>query len=252
MLPKGTKVKRETTNRIRYVLEELIPGVVRDSAPFRLLMRLTGGAHVEALAEFRRRAAFLTPAEYRALYAAHPRVHDDTDNSRACIELIRENVIGPEVCDVGCGTGHLLTTLAATPALKACRFTGVDFVLGGTPSGPNIAFRECDLMHMPFADRAFDTVVCTHVLEHILDIRAALAELRRITRRRLILVVPREREFEYNFNPHFHFFPYPHSFLRVLFPVPASHRIRSVGRDFFYVEDVEAGSAGQPALAPQQ
>lgn len=245
-------MRREASNRIRFVIEELVPGILRDSRLFRWLMRLAGGAHVEALAAFRRRAAFLTPAEYRALYASHPRVHDDTDNSRACIELIRQNVIGPDVCDVGCGTGYLVNLLAGSPGLETCRFTGVDFVLGDTQGAANISFRECDILRMPFADHAFDTVICTHVLEHILDLRAALAELRRIARRRLILVVPREREFEYNFNPHFHFFPYPHSFLRVLFPVPASHRIQSVGRDFFYVEDVAANSAAAPALAPQQ
>jgi SAM-dependent methyltransferase len=244
-------MKRETTNLIRFVLEDLVPGIVRDSRPFRALMRLAGGPHVEALAEFRRRAAFLTPEEYRALYAAHPRVHDDTDNSRACIDLIRDNVIGPVVCDVGCGTGYLLTTLAAAPAHKDCRFTGVDFVLGETPKAANLAFRECDLMQLPFPDRSFDTVICTHVLEHILDIRAAVAELRRVAKRRLILVVPREREFEYNFNPHFHFFPYPHSFLRALFPVPTSHLIQQVGRDFFYLEDIAASSAAAPTLAPQ-
>lgn len=220
-------------------MEELVPGILRDTRLFNFLLRLAGGAHVDALAEFRRRAPFLTPEEYRALYAAHPRVHSDTDNSAACIELIRQNAIGPEICDVGCGTGYLLNVLARSPTLKDCRFTGIDFVLGETQGGPNIALRECDIMQMPFADRSFDTVICTHVLEHILDVRAALAELRRITRRRLILVVPREREFEYNFNPHFHFFPYPHSFLRVLFPIPDSHQIRSVGRDFFYMEDVK-------------
>lgn len=244
-------MRREVSNRIRFVIEELVPGILRDSRPFRLLMRAMAGAHVERLAEFRRRAPFLTAAEYRALYADHPRVHDDTDNSAACIDLIRRNVVGPEVCDVGCGTGYLVKQLAQAPELKACRFTGVDFALENAVQAGNVSFRECDILHMPFADRAFDTVICTHVLEHILDIRAALMELRRIARRRLILVVPREREFEYTFNPHFHFFPYPHSFLRVLFPIPVSHSIRAVGRDFFYVEDVEPGSAGQAALTPQ-
>lgn len=245
-------MRREVSNRIRFVMEELVPGILRDSRLCRWLMCLAGGRHVAQLAEFRRRAPFLTAAEYRALYADHPRVHDDTDNSAACIALIRENVIGPEICDVGCGTGHLVKQLAAAPELKNCRFTGIDFALPETAAAGNVSFRECDILHMPFPDRAFDTVVCTHVLEHILDIRAALAELRRITRQRLILVVPREREFEYTFNPHFHFFPYPHSFLRVLFPIPAQHSIRAVGRDFFYVEDVEPASAGDPALAPQQ
>src|SRR5262245_60919986 len=118
-------MRRETSNRIRFVMEELVPGILRDTRLFNFLLRFAGGAHGDALAEFRRRAPFLTPEEYRALYTAHPRVHGDTDLSAACIELIRQNAIGPEICEVGCGTGYLVNLLARSPTLKDCRFTGV-------------------------------------------------------------------------------------------------------------------------------
>ena len=94
---------------------------------------------------------------------------------------------------------------------------------------------------LPFSDRAFDTVVCTHVVEHILDYRAAIAEIRRIAARRLIIVVPREREGLYSFNPHFNFFPYKHSFLRAMIPVPQQHICIDAGRDIFYMEDLGVG-----------
>jgi ubiquinone/menaquinone biosynthesis C-methylase UbiE len=90
---------------------------------------------------------------------------------------------------------------------------------------------------LPFADGEFDTVVCTHVIEHVLEYRQAIAELRRIARRRLIIVVPREREYRYSFNPHFNFFPYTHSFLRAVHPVPERHVCVDIGRDIFYMED---------------
>src|SRR3546814_9931089 len=64
-----------------------------------------------------------------------------------------------------------------------------------------------------------------------LDFRGALAELRRVAAKRPIIVVPQDREYRFTFNPHLHFFPYPHSFLRYATPVPASHAIKSVGRD---------------------
>jgi ubiquinone/menaquinone biosynthesis C-methylase UbiE len=98
-------------------------------------------------------------------------------------------------------------------------------------------FVDAMVENLPFGDRSFDTVLCTHVLEHILDYRKAIAELRRITRRRLIIVVPREREGIYTFNPHFNFFPYRHSFLRAMIPVPNDHVCVDVGRDIFYRED---------------
>jgi hypothetical protein len=77
---------------------------------------------------------------------------------------------------------------------------------------------------------------CTHVLEHILDYRAAISELRRVTRERLIIVVPREREGIYTFNPHFNFFPYAHSFLRAMIPLPSNFVCDVIGRDIYYME----------------
>jgi hypothetical protein len=61
--------------------------------------------------------------------------------------------------------------------------------------------------------------------------------LRRIARRRLIIVVPREREAIYTFNPHFNFFPYKHSFLRAMIPLQQSYSCLDIGRDIYYCED---------------
>jgi len=74
----------------------------------------------------------------------------------------------------------------------------------------------------------------------VLNYRAAIAELRRITKKRLIIVVPREREYRYTFNPHFNFFPYTHSFLRAMQPVPQSHHCEDIRRDIYYREDIDA------------
>ena len=156
---------------------------------------------------------------------------------QACLDLITRHIAGDTVCDIGCGTGHLLRHVKRAAGRRFERLVGVDFVLPAGARDPDIEFREAMIEKLPFPDRAFDTVVCTHVIEHILDYRAAIAELRRITARRLIIVVPRERESIYAFNPHFNFFPYRHSFLRAMIPVPAANLCLDVGRDIFYLED---------------
>jgi SAM-dependent methyltransferase len=226
---------RETTNRIRFVIEDLLPPLLRDSSLFCWLARRVWGQHIVDLARFRASAPFLSEQEYEALYRAHPRIHAETDNSAACIERVVRDTIGNSVCDVGCGTGFLLTrVLDGHP--EVTRATGVDFVISDTVSRPGIRYIEARIEALPFEDNEFDTVICTHVIEHILDYRRAIAELRRVARKRLIIVVPREREAIYSFNPHFNFFPYAHSFLRAMIPVPAEHTCVDIGRDIYYYE----------------
>ena len=60
-------MNRETTNRIRFVLEDMLPPVVRDSRLFRGVARLAWGEHIDRLASFRARAPFLTEAEYEEI-----------------------------------------------------------------------------------------------------------------------------------------------------------------------------------------
>ena len=229
-------MNRETTNKLRFLFEDAIPPMLRDSRFFRWTARLAWGEHIDRLVDFRERAPFLTPAEYAGLYRDHPRVHEGTDNSAGCIAEIVRSIVGSSVCDVGCGTGALLKHIrAGHPSLD--RLTGVDFVIDDASRIEGIEYVPARIEALPFPDNEFDTVICTHVIEHILEYREAIAELRRVARRRLIIVVPREREYRYTFNPHFNFFPYTHSFLRAVHPVPDVYVCKDIGRDIFYSED---------------
>ena len=243
-------MRRETVNHIRFVLEDVLPPVIRDSLLFRALARLAWGRHIDALADFRARSPFISNEEYEALYRSHPRVHEETDNSEACIQRILADIVGTEVCDIGCGTGYLLQRIRdGHRGIK--RLAGLDLVVDNGGALPGVEVRAGKIEELPYPDAAFDTVVCTHVVEHILDYRRAIAELRRIARTRLVIVVPREREYRYSFNPHLNFFPYPHSFLRAVHPVPPDHLCIDIGRDIYYREtrpsaECQPGAAAQP------
>ena len=233
-------MRREATNKIRFVIEDLLPPAVRDSALFGLAAGFAFRG-VEAAANFRKRAPFLSEQEYVAFYREWPRVHAETDLSEVCVKRIAEEVVGESVCDIGCGSGYLVRYIRDHSPAKATRVAGVDIVVPESAENAGIEFFEGKAEKLPFRDNEFDTVICTHVIEHILDYRAALAELRRITARRLIIVVPMEREGLYTFNPHFHFFPYTHSFLRAMIPVPERHVCVQLGRDIYYREDKAHG-----------
>lgn len=231
-------MRRETVNKIRYVLEEWLPPALRDSRFMRWLFRLHWGRFIDDLEQFRYDVAKLTPETYRSIYERMPRIQHHTDNSRACLEAIAARVLPGRAVDVGCGTGYLVEFLRRQPALENVELHGVDFMIEADTKTrhPSINFVEAPIEALPFPDAHFDTVVCTHVLEHVLDIRAAIAELRRVCAKRLVIVVPLEREYRFTFNAHLHFFPYPHSFLRHILPVPAGAEIEVIGRDLLYVE----------------
>lgn len=240
-------MKRETTNAIRTVLEEWLPPVVRDSAAMRWLFRRHWGRLIDDLESFRSRIAFVSDEEYRGVYERLPRVQTETDNSVACIDAISAGLVGESVLDVGCGTGYLVDLLARRHPGR--RFAGVDFLIDDATRSrlPSVDFTEGKIEALPYDDNSFDTVICTHVLEHVLDIAGAVRELRRVARHRLLIVVPREREYRFTFNPHVHFFPYTHSFLRFMMPVPTTHACASVGRDIFYAETPPIAVAAAPA-----
>lgn len=228
-------MKREHTNIVRFILEDCLPPAIRDWAPLNRLLSRLSGIDLTKCRQLRESIPNLTPEQLSAFYRSFPRIQEQTDNSLKCVEEILNAVEGSSVCDVGCGTGYLLGRLRELNFVE--ELTGVDFSEHDEwKTLKKIEFVQHDIFKLPFQDGRFDTVISTHTLEHVLDIPAAVKELRRICRRKLIIVVPRERESIWSFNPHFHYFPYEHSFLKFLLPLPAHWQIRRLGRDYLYTE----------------
>ncbi len=231
-------MRRETSNRIRFIIEDLLPPLLKDTELFRFVGKIAFGDATDVAADFRKRAPFLTEAEYTEFYRHWTGPHLETDNSEACLDRIAADIVGSSVCDAGCGTGYLLRHLRGQLSAASVRLVGTDILTQERPDNYGIELFDAMVETLPFKDREFDTVICTHVVEHILDYRKALSELRRITNRRLIIVVPMERESLFGFNLHVNFFPYPHSFLRAVMPVPQHHVCEAIGRDIYYYEDI--------------
>ena len=109
-------------------------------------------------------------------------------------------VRGTTVLDVGSCFGFLpLLAAERDPRLKVI---GTDLVpaaaaLAGRISrarGGRARFAAADLLNLPVGDQAVDTVLAVHVLEHLPPgvSALALAQLRRVARRRVVVAVPLE------------------------------------------------------------
>lgn len=232
------KMGRGASLWILDVLNNWIPPRIRDSrllsAP---LSRLLWGKEWRRFESYRDSAFRMTDAEYAELYSvlgAQPVVERPTDLNQACLDAVLQNVVGESVLDAGSGRGYLCQRLAE----KTSRVVGLDYAMPvDAAEHPHIDFVVGSLTDMPFSDGEFDTVVSTHALEHVPDLARAVAELRRVARRRVIVVLPKERPYRWGTNLHCHFFPYAYSVQAVL-GAPSGSRLEDLD-DWFYVEDCQ-------------
>lgn len=234
------KIERDVSLVIHFLLDECLPPFVRDGRwfmwfPFRLLF----GDKAGVLRRFKDEAHEMSDAEFRRVYedTASVRIQRATDLNAACEAAIARDAIGPRVLEVGCGRGHLAGILSRRHDVTAC-----DMVVPPElrAAYPHVSFAEDFVERLSFADAEFDTVVCTHTLEHVLDLGAAIRELRRVARRRLLIVVPRQRPYRHTFDLHLHFFPLRCSLLAWLRPSPrtGTRDLRVLGGDWYYREDL--------------
>ncbi|HEV2592819.1 MAG TPA: class I SAM-dependent methyltransferase [Gaiellaceae bacterium] len=110
-------------------------------------------------------------------------------------ELIADAVVGPKVLDFGCGYGSLTELLRQ----KGFDAVGIDLLASQVEAGKR-RFPEARLevvdetWPLPYDTDAFDTVVLRESLHHVvteaLSGDAAIAELARITARRLVVLEP--------------------------------------------------------------
>jgi 2-polyprenyl-3-methyl-5-hydroxy-6-metoxy-1,4-benzoquinol methylase len=197
---------RRVTQVVRRVLDDFLPPVVREWRP--LNRWLTSRFHGPAFdLDFKEHAFAMSHEEFAAAYArldAGGARYRDTDTTPAQIDAIVADARG-RVLEVGCGNGAIAERLRAAGR----DVVAVDVTLGSTLATherAGCAVAIAGLPELPFADRAFDTVVCAHTLEHVPDLWRAARELARVADR-VLVVVPRQRYYRYTVDYHLHFFP---------------------------------------------
>lgn len=213
-------MKTSITNRIRSVIDAL-PASIRDARWFMwpFFFVWFRGRDVKTAMDFKRLAPRMTEAEFRDVYARVRTLADDrvTDTNAEAMEFALSRIEGESLLDVGCGQKFFLSKVPLRKRV-GCDLAGGDV----------IATAE----RLPFRTRSFDVVTCFHTLEHTRDLAAAIAELKRVARRQLIVIVPRQRRFFYTLDLHLQFFPEPAALAAAM---GGEGEIHQFGSDLIYI-----------------
>ncbi len=233
------KLSREITLKIHFLLDQCIPPILRDQRWFMWLpFKLLFGDKSQTFFNFKQQAPYLSPNELNEYYKnlAPVFIKRETDLNTACIQEIEKQIKGKTVLDIACGTGFMAKRLFE----KQYEVTAADFILPSSISKyPQITWIESHIENTPFDNQQFDTVICAHTLEHVKNIYGTIKELRRITKQRLIIIVPKQRPYLYTFDLHLHFFPYAVNFLTAIGNIGNTFKLLEIEGDWFYVEDFQ-------------
>ena len=201
-------LSRKVTNFIRFILDELLPPALRDNKYFMYPMFWIWfkGKNVLRFMEFKSVFHKLSDEEFTKYYEDYEYIaYRDTDLSSKSIDYIISNLgedKNKKIVDVGCGCGFVLKKISDAGYKN---ISGIDIA----PSGKydTIKIDAGNIEQLPFPDNYFDVVICSHTLEHVLDLPKAISELKRVGKEKLIITVPRQRYYRYTFDLHIHFFP---------------------------------------------
>lgn len=239
-------MKRDITSRINSFLDNWVPPAIRDNKWFvRLLFRRVIGKKYVYYMTFKEKLPFLSETEINRYYEVLSKtfIQRETHCNSKCIKRIMEEVEDGTILDVAAGNGYFAKLLYEKNNNNKC--TVSDIVL---PNKRNqiagIMYVKSSITNLPFEDNAFDTVICTHALEHIKDYGIALDEIRRVCRRKLLIVLPRQREYKYTYDLHVNFFPYKYSVEKLMNGGNAnkrrSIRIELLNHDWMIIEDMDS------------
>ncbi len=115
-------------------------------------------------------------------------INSDHHHLRVVVEALNPGP-GMKILDAGCARGRYLKALLPSGAAVF----GIDltevFVRDARRNVPGVPLALGSLVNLPYADASFDAVYCIEVLEHIVEIPAAIREFARVLRPNGTLVI---------------------------------------------------------------
>lgn len=114
--------------------------------------------------------------------------YNTPDIARQRLQTLKALALNPNehVLDVGCGTGFLISEMAAMVG-KSGSLTGIDFsqdmldvAVQRCESLPQVKLQQGSAVALPLEDGQFDAATCTQTLLYVPDVDQSIAELARV------------------------------------------------------------------------
>ena len=230
-------LKRNVTTKINYLFDNYLPFRIRNNRflLYPLYFFLLKGKRVNEFMDFKKNVYDFTELEIEKFYSKISSIisNRETDLNQKSIDrilsIIDKKGSNQTILDVGCGDGYMLNKIS-----KICNpenLYGVDFI--DVIYNPNWAFTRANITDLPYDDKYFDIVICTHTLEHVIDIKKAVLELIRVCKKTLIVVMPKQKYNLYTFDLHINFFNTKNKVSK-LFNIN-TYELDIIDGDWFYV-----------------
>ena len=174
------------------------------------------GRNIQQVMNFKKEVLNFTAEQYTHFYNSLNSISRNrvTDINEPSLKFILENISKDthNLLDVGCGNGFFLRQVKKKfPKLE---LFGSDIMDKGESRDYNFILSQIE--HLPFEDKSIDVVTCAHTLEHILNPQKAIAELKRVARKQVIIVVPCQRYYYYTLDEHVNFFPFKEALTSII------------------------------------
>ena len=113
------------------------------------------------------------------------------------LHIKKNNLIDPTILEVGCGTGHVLEEIADRIATK--ELIGIDPLDWWLDKAKARLGNKAKLVKgfaedLPFENNSMDIVICTEVIEHVINPTVVLRELKRVLKNEGLIIVSTPNE----------------------------------------------------------
>lgn len=199
-------IPSKLSKNIGFILDNFLPLFVRDN-------RFIYGSLVKLWnskldLDFKRRAFHMTEMEFADAYEKLSPMRS-TDNTTATNNFVFDKIVGDKILEVGSGNGDMALEIAKTG--KDVMATDISsknieiIVEKSQLNNLNISTGIVNIECIPFNEKSFDTTICLHTLEHVRLLHKSIEELKRVTKKRIIIVVPKQRFHKYTADYHLNF-----------------------------------------------